>query len=189
MKLSYCFKYIFVFSILTAIVLFKPPYMLAECGVIEGDMCAFGDGGDKRIERSYYHCNLDNSSICCTKALECPEGSSPSSVGTSGYQGPTTEFFNALNPLYTHGNEESATLTTPGAVVSRVLRYALPIAGMILFFMLLWGGFEILVGSAGKKSLDAGKQRITAAFVGFILLFVSYWIMQILEIIFGISIV
>ncbi len=172
--------------------LFKSSQALAECGAVEGDMCAFGEGAGKRIERNYYRCNpndTNNSSLCCEKALECPAGSNPSPVGSSGYQGPTTEFFDLLNPLYTHGNDDSAALTTPGGVLTRVLQYALPMAGMILFVMLLWGGFEILAGSAGKKSLDAGKQRITAAIVGFILLFVSYWIMQILEIIFGISIV
>ncbi|GEM_PF-1182100 len=184
------FKYFFIFSVLTAIVLFKSPDVLAECGygvtTATGDACDLQNGQTK--SSGYFYCDADMT-LCCTKASECPAGSDPMPVSLSPYQGPTTEFFNALNPLYTHGNQESATLTTPGAVVSRVLRYALPIAGMILFVMLLWGGFEILVGSAGKKSLDAGKQRITAAFVGFILLFVSYWIMQILEIIFGISIV
>ncbi|NCN24376.1 MAG: hypothetical protein GW945_02745 [Candidatus Pacebacteria bacterium] len=54
--------------------------------------------------------------------------------------------------------------------------------------MLSWAGFEMLAGASSEKSLDAGKQRATAAIVGFLLLFVSYWIMQIVEVIFGITI-
>ena len=44
------------------------------------------------------------------------------------------------------------------------------------------------MAAAGKKSIDAGKQRATAAVVGFMLLFASYWIAQIIEIVFGIKI-
>jgi hypothetical protein len=42
--------------------------------------------------------------------------------------------------------------------------------------------------SQGSKSIEAGKQRATTAIVGFILLFVAYWIMQIIEIVFSIQI-
>ncbi len=79
-------------------------------------------------------------------------------------------------------------LSTPGGIISRVLVFAFPFAGMILFVMLIWGGFETLGGAATKKSMDAGRQRITAAIIGFILLFTSYWIMQIIEIVFGVKI-
>ncbi len=54
--------------------------------------------------------------------------------------------------------------------------------------MIVWGGFEILTGAATKKSVDAGKQRITAALLGFLLLFATYWIGQLLEVVFGIVI-
>ncbi len=77
---------------------------------------------------------------------------------------------------------------TPGDILSAALPYLYVIAGMILFVMLIWGGFEMMAGAAEPKSQEAGKQRITAAVIGFVLLFVSYWIAQILQIIFGITI-
>lgn len=46
----------------------------------------------------------------------------------------------------------------------------------------------MLAGANNSKSLEEGKQRITAAIIGFILLFAAYWIAQLLEIIFGIRI-
>jgi len=54
--------------------------------------------------------------------------------------------------------------------------------------MIVAGGLQILAGASNGKSLDAGKQRVTMAILGFILLFASYWIAQILEAIFGLKI-
>ena len=77
----------------------------------------------------------------------------------------------------------------PGKVLSLFLTYfAFPAAGLILFVMIVWGGFEILSGAATAKSKEAGQQRVTAAVIGFILLFASYWIAQILEVVFNINI-
>lgn len=103
----------------------------------------------------------------------------------------TQETLNTLNPLNLPGNEAvSQTLAqaTPGTLITRVLLFAFPLAGFILFVMLIWAGFEMLSGATDKKSLDTGKQRAQAALVGFILLFASYWFIQLLEIVFGLRI-
>lgn len=92
-----------------------------------------------------------------------------------------------LNPISVGGGD--ADLTTPGGIISKALgSFVFPIAGIILFMVLLLGGFQMLAGANNSKSLDEGKQRITAAIMGFILLFAAYWIAQLLELIFGIRI-
>lgn len=98
--------------------------------------------------------------------------------------------FNDLNPLKRNDvdPEASLQLSTPGGILTRVLYFALPIAGLILFAMLVWGGFEILSGAASSKSKEAGRQRVTAAIMGFFLLFASYWIVQLIQVIFDIKI-
>lgn len=103
-------------------------------------------------------------------------------------EGPTDATFRELNPLITESSPHAEQLSTPGGVVSRVLLFALPLAGMILFVLLVWGGFEILIGASGSKSIESGKTRIKAALVGFILLFSSYWMAQIVQEVFGIRI-
>jgi hypothetical protein len=111
-------------------------------------------------------------------------------------KGPTNATFNALNPLNIAAGRPGQSarspfftvLQTPGGVISRALAFAFPIAGMILFLMIVWGGFEMVTGATNAKSMDAGKQRITAAVIGFILLFTSYWLMQIIGTIFGLAI-
>jgi len=94
-----------------------------------------------------------------------------------------------LNPLIQNGDPAlAAMLSTPAGVVNRVVVFAFPIAGLILFVMIVWGGFEMLSGATTKKSIDTGKQRITAAFIGFLLLFLAYWIVVIIEAVFGVKI-
>lgn len=101
----------------------------------------------------------------------------------------TKETLETFNPLVQQGDPALAQqLSTPGGIMTRVLVFAFPIAGMILFVMIIWGGFEMLSGAATKKSLDAGKQRVTAGIVGFVLLFASYWLVQIIEVVFSVNI-
>ncbi|MGD9129686.1 MAG: hypothetical protein PVJ09_04330 [Candidatus Woesebacteria bacterium] len=99
----------------------------------------------------------------------------------------TQEKLSQLDPL----KQESSLaekLSTPSGIINRLLEFIFPIAGVLLFVIILWGGFEILSGAATKKSMDAGKQRVTAGLIGFLLLFASYWIIQIIEGIFGVVI-
>jgi len=100
----------------------------------------------------------------------------------------TAATLDTLNPLTIVGSTAKTQLSTPGGIISRVLVFAFPLAGILLFVMLSWAGFEIVSGAANKKSQDAGRQRATAAIVGFLLLFASYWIIQLLEIVFNVAI-
>ncbi|MEI6690681.1 MAG: hypothetical protein WCL07_02950 [bacterium] len=78
---------------------------------------------------------------------------------------------------------------TLGGIVSYFLPYVLTLAGMILFGMLVAGGFSMLAGAADKEAQEKGKHMITNAFMGFIIIFLAYWIAQILQVIFKVSIV
>ena len=100
---------------------------------------------------------------------------------------PDAETLNSLNPLKIAGGDES--LADPGTLISKAVNnFVFPIAGIILFLMLVFGGFQMLMGAANSKSLEEGKQRVTSAIIGFIILFASYWIIQLIEIIFHLNI-
>jgi hypothetical protein len=92
-----------------------------------------------------------------------------------------SDFFQVYDPV-------GGKFETFGSVTNALLPYLLAGAGLILFAMLISGGFSMLTAATDPKKAEAGKQRITAAFVGFIIIFASYWLTQILEIILGISI-
>lgn len=100
---------------------------------------------------------------------------------TSGHQG--EGLVNAAQQLL-----RFITFQSPAGILNTLIPYLFVFAGLILFVMLLWGGFEMLTGAATPKSTEAGKQRITAALIGFILLFISYWIAQIVQFITGVNV-
>lgn len=75
----------------------------------------------------------------------------------------------------------SDTYTTPAFLVNLIVRNLFVVAGVVLFFMILLAGFKFITG--GKKGLDEAKQIMTAALVGFLLMFSAYWIVQIVKIV------
>lgn len=112
----------------------------------------------------------------------------PDSDGPIGGKEVTKETLDKFNPIKRYSSHPEK-LETPGDIISFFLAdFAFYLAGLILFAMLVWGGFEMIAGAADKKSLDAGKQRVTAALIGFLLLFSVYWLARILESVFNIEI-
>lgn len=79
--------------------------------------------------------------------------------------------------------------TSLGSIIGSLLPYALTIAGLILFSMLVAGGFTMLAGAASQESQERGKKMVTSALGGFLVIFVAFWLAQILQVIFKIDIV
>lgn len=133
-----------------------------------------------------------------------PAPTSPPTTPTSqnpqpGFDSANSYFLGRVNPLtvtgnsnpllrYVQGMNNLGNFSTPAGFINELLPYLFSLAGVILFMMLVWGGFEMMYGAADTKAQEAGKHRITAALIGFTLLFVSYWIAQILQFIFGVNI-
>lgn len=74
-----------------------------------------------------------------------------------------------------------------GDIVSQALTYVFPIAGILVFIYLLYGGLNLMLAAGNEEGIKEGKAKITNALIGFLIIFVSYWLVQILEIILGIS--
>lgn len=74
--------------------------------------------------------------------------------------------------------------------VSIVLWNAVALAGIILFILMIIGGIMVMVGagSGDKEGVAKGKKALTSAIVGFLIVFLSYWIIVIIENMFGFSI-
>lgn len=80
-------------------------------------------------------------------------------------------------------------LTGLGQLVSLILQNAVVIAGIIFVFLLIFGGFSMIVG-AGKndpQKAAQGKQAVTAALIGFAVVFGAYWIGEIISILSGVD--
>ncbi|MEP7167346.1 MAG: pilin [Candidatus Woesebacteria bacterium] len=133
---------------------------------------------------------------CCGWAVNTTSGCSAtqptippiSNAPINPTEGATPLLFSKLNAAIFGAAGPDVQLTTPRGIISKLLPYLFSFAGLILFIMILWGGFEMLTGAADPKSQQAGKERITAAIIGFLLLFSSFWLAQIVQKVFGISI-
>lgn len=55
------------------------------------------------------------------------------------------------------------------------------LAGVILLFLLIGGGIAIIQSGGNPDKQQQGSKAITAAIAGFALIFISYWIIQIIE--------
>jgi len=77
-----------------------------------------------------------------------------------------------------------------GDLVSIILSNAIIIAGILMFILILVGGFGIIIsaGSDNPEGAAKGKKAITAAVIGFIIIFASYWIIKIIETLTGLQI-
>lgn len=81
-------------------------------------------------------------------------------------------------------------LTGVGQLVSIILSNAMVVAGIIMLFLLIFGGISMIAGAGRDNPEQAakGKQAATAALIGFIIIFAAYWIIQIIEKLTGLNI-
>lgn len=75
-----------------------------------------------------------------------------------------------------------------GDVINAFIPIIFSIAGLLLFGLLIWGGFELLTSAGDPKKTESAKSRLTSAIIGFVIIFAAYWIIQILEVVFGINV-
>lgn len=78
-------------------------------------------------------------------------------------------------------------LNSLGRIISTVIPYLFGGAGLLLLLYLIWGGFGYMLSGGDPKAAEGAKQKITNALVGFVIIFVAYWLVQILGTVFGIS--
>lgn len=82
-------------------------------------------------------------------------------------------------------------LTDVSALVSRTIQLALAIAGIIFVFLLIAGGIGIIAGAGSNnpEGVEKGKKAVTSALIGFLVVFGAYWIVRVIELITGLTLV
>ena len=98
--------------------------------------------------------------------------------------------FDLRVPLFNSGPFRHPIADVPSVydLISQILPNAYIIAGLILFFYLIGGGFILIANAGNPEATKNGQKIITNAIIGFIILFCSYWLIQIIEIITAIPI-
>lgn len=84
----------------------------------------------------------------------------------------------------------SRTYQNESTLVNIIVRNALTLAGIIFLILIIAGGIMMLAsaGSGDQKQAATAKTLITDALIGFLVIFLSYFIIQIIEVITGLSI-
>ena len=76
---------------------------------------------------------------------------------------------------------------TIGDVITRAVPYIFAAAGIMLLLYLISGGFSYMTSAGDPKAIQAAKGKITNALVGFLIIFISYWIVQLISVVLGLQ--
>jgi hypothetical protein len=86
-----------------------------------------------------------------------------------------------LNP--TSKTTVGAVYNTPTVLINLIVRNLFVVAGIILFFLIIYSGYQFISG--GVKGQEQAKTTMTTAIGGFIVMFAAYWILQIIKVVTG----
>ncbi|MCL5411815.1 MAG: pilin [Patescibacteria group bacterium] len=75
-----------------------------------------------------------------------------------------------------------------GDIVSEFIPIIFALAGIVLLVYLIIGGFKFITSGGDQKALQSAKNTISNAVLGFILVFVSFWLLQIISTIFNVGV-
>lgn len=78
-------------------------------------------------------------------------------------------------------------INTVGDLVNRMILFLFPLAGIVLFFVLIWGGYDFLLSQGNPEKIKSARAKITAGLIGFVLLVASYLIVKLITVIFGLQ--
>lgn len=74
-----------------------------------------------------------------------------------------------------------------GDIVGRVLQFMLPLAGVLLLFVLIWGGYDFMMSQGNAEKIKSAQAKITTGIIGFGLLVISYLLVRLIAAIFGLQ--
>jgi len=96
----------------------------------------------------------------------------------------------SIDPFLSPGKTVSNTFPTVGSLLSVILKNSLTLIGIIMLILLISGGLMFIIGAGSqdsKKSAQA-KSIITDALIGFAVVFLAYFIIQIVQVVTGLNI-
>lgn len=79
-------------------------------------------------------------------------------------------------------------LNSIGGLISTILPNVFVVAGLIIFFFILLGGFTMITNAGNPEKQKEGGQMLTGAVIGFAIIFGAYWLVQLIGLILGIDI-
>ncbi len=78
-------------------------------------------------------------------------------------------------------------LNTVGDIVNRVMQFLIPLAAIILLFVIIWGGYDYMLSQGNPEKYKSAQAKIFTGIIGFVLLILAYFIVKVIATIFGVS--
>ncbi len=78
--------------------------------------------------------------------------------------------------------------TRLGDIISAFLPHILIFAGLAMLVMIVYGGFQLMVSGGDSEGIREGKAKITWGIIGFLIVFSSYFIVQLVGAVFKVKI-
>lgn len=95
---------------------------------------------------------------------------------------------NLQETLWQGTKAQSTTATSPYNLISTILPNLYVIAGLILLAYFVFAGVVQIASANNPQQADKGKTAATNALIGFLIIFGSYWLIQLVQYITGIPI-
>ncbi len=122
-----------------------------------------------------------------TWAYECDDSTGECTPGGAGGPIPPEALEVNFDDIAGQQGLVEAGLSTVGDILGTLTPWLFTFAGIALFVYLIMAGFSYLTSAGDPKKLESAKGKITAALIGFIVVFVAYWLVQIVAYIFGLE--
>ena len=78
-------------------------------------------------------------------------------------------------------------IETIGDLINRILPFILGLAGIILLFVLILAGYDLIMSQGNAEKIKSAQAKITTGIIGLFLLIFSYLIVSLIAKIFGLS--
>lgn len=73
-----------------------------------------------------------------------------------------------------------------GTIINKLLPYIFTISGLLVFLYLVYGGYHMIIAAGDPKGLQEARGKITNAIIGFVIIFISYWLVKFIGEILGV---
>lgn len=74
-----------------------------------------------------------------------------------------------------------------GDLITKIMEFLIPMGGIILLVVIIWGGYDFMMSQGTPEKLKSAQAKITAGIIGFVLLAVSFLLVKLVQVIFGLN--
>jgi TRAP-type C4-dicarboxylate transport system permease small subunit len=74
-----------------------------------------------------------------------------------------------------------------GKIITKVLGFIMPIAGIVLLFVLISGGYDYIMSQGNPEKIKSAQGKLTSGIIGFFLLILSFLVVRLIALIFGLG--